>query len=75
MVNTSLDWALTRNVHKTKQNRIYVIYDPPSLRKPCDQIPNTDTSLCAPGQHTGWEWNVGFTGFNLNADMALFKVS
>ena len=23
---------------------------------------------------TGWEWNVGFTGFNLNADMAIYKV-
>ena len=74
MVNTSLDWALTRNVHKTKQKENIQIYDSP-LRKLCDQIPNADTSLCTSGQQTGWEWNVGFTGFNLNADMALFKVS
>ena len=26
------------------------------------------------GQTTGWEWNVGFTGFNLNTDMAIYKV-
>ena len=80
MVNASLDWALTRKVFiklplfflfKTLEKKKYVS----SPRKPCDQIPNADTSLCTPGQQTGWEWNVGFTGFNLNADMALFKVS
>ena len=26
------------------------------------------------GQTTGWEWNAGFTGFNLNTDMAIYKV-
>ena len=42
------------------------------VTKTCESLPNVDTSLCN-GEVTGWEWNVGFTGFNLNADMAIYK--
>ena len=36
--------------------------------------PDHDIDQCADGQSTGWQWNVPHIGFNLNADMALFKV-
>jgi len=42
------------------------------VTKTCKSIPNVNSSLCT-GQITGWEWNAGFTGFNLNTDMAIFK--
>ena len=42
------------------------------VTKTCESLPNVDADQCS-GEVTGWEWNVGFTGFNLNADMSLYK--
>jgi len=42
------------------------------VTKTCESLPNVESNLCH-GEVTGWEWNVGFTGFNLNADMAIYK--
>eukprot|EP00092_Neocalanus_flemingeri_P022530 GFUD01024432.1.p1 GENE.GFUD01024432.1~~GFUD01024432.1.p1 ORF type:complete len:422 (+),score=86.93 GFUD01024432.1:153-1268(+) len=39
----------------------------------CTSLSNVDSDLCSNGQTTGWQWNVAGLGFNLNADMALFK--
>eukprot|EP00092_Neocalanus_flemingeri_P012654 GFUD01013637.1.p1 GENE.GFUD01013637.1~~GFUD01013637.1.p1 ORF type:complete len:333 (+),score=66.13 GFUD01013637.1:73-1071(+) len=41
----------------------------------CTSLPDPDhnSELCSAGQKTGWQWNVAGLGFNLNADMALFK--
>ena len=45
-----------------------------ALQRPCETINNVDHELCEEGQTTGYQWTVGFTGFNLNADMAIYKV-
>eukprot|EP00091_Calanus_sinicus_P008647 TRINITY_DN207_c0_g1_i12.p1 TRINITY_DN207_c0_g1~~TRINITY_DN207_c0_g1_i12.p1 ORF type:complete len:462 (+),score=130.76 TRINITY_DN207_c0_g1_i12:106-1491(+) len=44
-----------------------------AFQKPCENLPNADISACQAGQMTGWSWNVAATGFNLNADMAIYK--
>ena len=39
-----------------------------SLLRPGEVLQNSESRLCK-GEITGWEWLVGFTGFNLNVDI------
>ena len=44
------------------------------VKRDCNDLTNVDTDQCANGQTTGTQWNSPSIGFNLNADMAIFKV-
>lgn len=41
-------------------------------QRSCESLNNVNVSECS-GQRTGWQWTAGGVGFNLNADMSIFK--
>ena len=71
MVNDSLEWKVVTKTCKSIPNVNSSLCTGTIALRLLDFL---FLAVLLTGQTTGWEWNAGFTGFNLNTDMAIYKV-